>query len=262
MKFRLLLAVFVIALLLVSPVRAIGNGVPDGNGHPNVGAIAVEFEPGQKVFICSGSLASATVFLTAAHCLAFLPEIGVEASEVFVTFESNVLSARKFIQATAFHFDPLFGHDLGDLHDLGVIILPSRSTKGITPVVLPKAGLLDQMAQNGGLVGQEFVNVGYGVVPSIKGAPPSFSFDGERRVSTSLFQALDQAWLRLLMNTDATDLGGVCFGDSGSPHFLPGTNTIVATTTGGDAICRAENFNYRLDTEMARSFLRQFVTLP
>jgi V8-like Glu-specific endopeptidase len=262
MKFRLLLSIVALGLVFAAPAKAIGNGVPDGNGHPNVGAFAIEFEPGQKTIICSGSLASATVFLTAAHCLAFLPAFGIEPSQVFVTFESNALTATKFIQATAFHFDPLFGRDLGDLHDLGVIILPARSTKGIAPVALPKAGLLDQMAEKGGLVGQTFVNVGYGVVPSIKGGPPSFSFDGERRVSTSLFQALNPAWLRLLMNTDATGLGGVCFGDSGSPHFLPGTNTVVATTTGGDAVCRAENYNYRLDTEMARSFLGQFMALP
>jgi hypothetical protein len=157
---------------------------------------------------------------------------------------------------------PGFGHDLGDLRDLGVIILPKGSTTGINPATLPNAGLLDQMAANGGLVGQTFVNVGYGVIPSWKGAPPEFTFDGKRNVSTSLFQALTQTWLKLLMNNDATGLGGVCYGDSGSGHFLPGTSTIVATTTGGDAVCRAENYNYRLDTAAARDFLDDYVAVP
>jgi hypothetical protein len=64
------------------------------------------------------------------------------------------------------------------------------------------------------------------------------------------------------MNNDATGAGGVCYGDSGSGHFLPGTRTIVATTTGGDAVCRAENYNYRLDTAGARGFLDDYVTVP
>jgi hypothetical protein len=55
---------------------------------------------------------------------------------------------------------------------------------------------------------------------------------------------------------------GVCFGDSGGPHFLGDSNLVVATTSGGDAVCRAENHNYRLDTPQARAFLGQFVALP
>lgn len=261
MKTRALVAATVL-VLLAAPTTSAGVGVPDGNGHPNVGAIAVEFEPGARFVICSGSLVSPTVFLTAAHCLAFLPTLGIVPRQVSVTFASNALaSSAKYITATGFAFDPLFGHDLADLHDLGVITLPSRSTKGIAPASLPTAGLLDQMAEAGGLRDQLFENVGYGVVPTHKAAP-SFEFDGERRTSTSPFAALTQAWLKLLMNTDADAEGGSCFGDSGSPKFIAGTNTIVATTTGGDPVCRAENINYRLDTPAARAFLGGFVKLP
>jgi len=60
----------------------------------------------------------------------------------------------------------------------------------------------------------------------------------------------------------ATGDGGTCFGDSGGPNFLGSTNTIAATTITGDAVCRATNVDYRLDTASARSFLQQFVTLP
>jgi hypothetical protein len=73
---------------------------------------------------------------------------------------------------------------------------------------------------------------------------------------------LNPTWLRLLMNTDAGSEGGSCYGDSGSPKFVPRTNMIVALTTGGDRICRANNYNYRLDTSFAREFLGQFVDLP
>jgi len=49
------------------------------------------------------------------------------------------------------------------------------------------------------------------------------------------------------------------YGDSGSPQFVPGTNMIVSTTSGGDVNCRATNYTYRLDTAGAREFLGQFL---
>ena len=46
---------------------AITYGQPDGNKHPNVGALVGTFD-GQTYPYCSGTLISPTVFLTAAHC--------------------------------------------------------------------------------------------------------------------------------------------------------------------------------------------------
>ena len=37
---------------------------------------------------------------------------------------------------------------------------------------------------------------------------------------------------------------------------------MAATTITGDAVCRATNVDYRMDTASARAFLLQFVTLP
>jgi hypothetical protein len=258
-KTRLLFAGLGCLLVLATPAQAISNGTFDGNGHPYVGAVVYEFPDGKFVG-CSGTLIAPTVFLTAGHCLAFLPFEGLTADNLSVSFSPDTFAALNDIQADAYHVMPGFGHDLGDLRDLGVILL--ERSPGITPAILPKAGLLDQMAAKGMLVGKSFDNVGYGVQPSWKQGPPRFVFDGKRYFSTSPFQALTQTWLKLLMNNDATGEGGVCFGDSGSGHFLPGTRRIVATTTGGDPICRAENYNYRLDTPGARGFLDDFVTLP
>ena len=60
--------------------------------------------------------------------------------------------------------------------------------------------------------------------------------------------------------------GGTCYGDSGGPNFLGAgsteTNIVAATTITGDAMCRATNVVYRLDTASARSFLSRFVALP
>jgi hypothetical protein len=84
-------------------------------------------------------------------------------------------------------------------------------------------------------------------------------------VSTSPFQALEPAVLRLQGNVDATGQGGVCTGDSGGPRLLnvAGHDVAVAiVSTGGGHFCAGAdpNFNYRLDTPSARAFVSQFVT--
>ena len=65
------------------------------------------------------------------------------------------------------------------------------------------------------------------------------------------------------MNPSTGDAGG-CFGDSGGPHFLGGTqsNLIVSITVTGDSVCRATDKTYRLDTPSARDFLGDYVALP
>jgi hypothetical protein len=257
-------AVTTLLLLSVTPVRAISNGVIDTD-HPQVGAMGVQFEPGAAFFICSGTLIAPDVFLVAAHCVAGLSPF-VPPEHVVVTFDVNLFTASTLIPAIDYAFDPAFGRDAGDLHDLGVIILSRNVTEWngtpVVPATLPTAGLLDQMAARGGLRGTSFVNVGYGADPSFKGAPPSIEFDGYRKTSTSTFQGLTLTWLKLLMNSDATGEGGTCYLDSGGPKLVPGTNMIVAVQSAGDRICRAESFAYRLDTPQARGFLGQFVTLP
>jgi hypothetical protein len=63
-------------------------------------------------------------------------------------------------------------------------------------------------------------------------------------------------------NENATGDGGLCFGDSGSPQFLTGSWMVISVTSGGDVNCRANNYDYRLDTPQARQFLGQFLALP
>ena len=258
---------FSMMFFLAAPALAISNGVPDGNEHPNVGALFAEWNypgaPAGKFQVCSGVLIAPTVFLTAGHC--FPPPELIPLLNFYVTFDSQFNPVTgNFIMAQEVHVNPEFGHDLGDLHDLAVVILLEDDTTGITPAELPTFGMLGEMSEKCGLCEHDFVNVGYGVVPEWKKGPTRFlPSDGLRRMSTSPFMALTKSWLKLLMNNDATDQGGVCYGDSGGPHFLAQDSDIVAAiTTGGDTVCRALNFNYRLDTESARGFLCQFVTLP
>ena len=113
-------ATAICCLLVAGTAIAIGNGVPDGNGHPNVGLLAVGFEQNGvlKRFIdCSGSYAgprkggAGSVFLTAGHCVEFMPAAGIAGSQLWVTFDTNatfdpetgeVLGATTWHHATAF----------------------------------------------------------------------------------------------------------------------------------------------------------------
>src|ERR671936_1716345 len=87
------LALFAVAALAAlslaaGPAGAITFGQPDGNLHPNVGALLADWDdesPGPDI-LCSGTLIAPRVYLTASHCTAFLESEGI--SQVWVTFAS------------------------------------------------------------------------------------------------------------------------------------------------------------------------------
>jgi hypothetical protein len=273
-RFLIPLLVLVMCASLVTNVFAISNGEPDGNRHPMVGALFVDFDGDGAIsgfeLDCSGSYAgpsldgSYDVFLTAGHCLAFAPAFGI--TQFFVSFDNEVLDAdgpSGLIPSVEFYWDPAFGHDSGDYHDLGVVLLPQGSVTGIDPVQLPPLGYLDGLVKGGTLKDVVVEDVGYGVVPIWKQpGGTQFTFDGIRRTSMSLIKGLTKSNVLYNQNVDATGLGGLCYGDSGSPQFIVGTRMIISTTSGGDRNCRSNNYNYRLDTSVARAFLSQFLNLP
>jgi len=274
---RAFLVCTVIALVLSASMPAMGawGGIPDGNQHPMVGAMYADFNEDQQItwdeLVCSGSFAGPSkdggsqVFLTAGHCVAWAPDEGIDS--FWVSFDPDPQEGdgvpEGLIQASAFYWDPRFGHDASNCYDSAVLLLPTGSVVGVDPVVLPPAGYLDDLKASGALKGMVIELVGYGVVPSwhLPGGT-QFAFDGVRRTSSSVVIGLSKAWLRLFQNQNATGLGGVCFGDSGSPQFVPGTRMIVSTTSGGNGNCNANNYDYRLDTPGAREFLGQYLTLP
>jgi hypothetical protein len=202
------------------------------------------------------------VFVTAAHCVTGASQTPA-GTQFYVSFAPDLYAkGAKYIKATGYTYDPLYGHDEANLHDLAVIFLPPNATRGLTPYRLPTRGELDVLSARGALASAIFINVGYGTSASRTGIP-SFGYDGKRSMSESEFMGLQPYWLGLLMNTSATGLGGDCYGDSGGPKFLktnPGV--IYATVTTGDYNCRATSWDYRTDTDDARAFLGQFVTVP
>ena len=248
----------------VDAPNAIYGGEPTGaRQFASVGALLYDFDRNGIINgddeDCTGSLISATVFLTAAHCVEFFPK----NAQLYVSFAPDLYATGiKVIAATGFAFDPAYGHDNADLHDLAVVFLPAGATKGMTAYKLPVAGYLGAISAKGALSKATFYNVGYGTGNTATGVP-GFPYDGVRKVSVSEFSALEPNWLQLLMNTNATGTGGDCYGDSGGPKFLTSDpTTVLATVTTGDYVCRATTKDYRLDTPSARAFLGQFVALP
>jgi hypothetical protein len=109
---------------------------------------------------------------------------------------------------------------------------------------------------------QQFTSVGYGAY-EVTNQPGGhrYLYDDVRGVATGTLNSITPSWLRISMNP-ATGNGGTCYGDSGGPNFVGTRNIIAATTNTGDAVCRATNTVYRLDTDSARAFLRRFVFIP
>jgi V8-like Glu-specific endopeptidase len=253
-KLVLLAALGAATVTFTAVAFAITNGGPDGNGHPEVGALLAPHAFSDGTWEeCSGTLISPTVFLTAAHC-----DEGLD--RVAVTFDSTYNSKTGTTYWGTWHADPRYNQAQSDPHDVAVVVL-DKAVKGITPARLPKLGQLDSLK-----VGDGITSVGYGAQSVTMGAGgANFHYADIRYVATGSVNAMNASWIRASMNPSTGD-GGTCYGDSGGPNFLGAgrteTNIVAGTTISGDTPCRSTNVDYRLDTASARSFLGQYVTLP
>lgn len=237
-------------LVLTTTTNAITWGTPDHDQHPQVGALVGTFTSGTYPY-CSGTLISPTVFLTAAHC-----NIGI--STVYVTFDEQFIAENSTLYPGILYTNPLFSKRQNDPHDIAVVIFEEPITH-LTPAKIPMIGQFDDLN-----LSQKLTAVGYGGLEML---PPPFKntvYLDARYQSQSTLNAVNPSWLRLSQNP-ATGDGGACYGDSGGPNFLGAgaqeTNLIAGITITGDAVCRATNVIYRLDTESAHAFLSQFLPL-
>jgi hypothetical protein len=273
--FRYLIPAIVLAALISGArLHAISYGFVDStNAFPNTGAFIVKAPSGRIFPICSGTLIASNVFLTASHCTIFFEqELAPAGYTALVSFDNpipfgNLTSASTtLVTVTDVVTNPLYNRAQSDSQDIAVLLVDPAQTAGITPAVLPEAGLLDRLSEQNGLRDTVYTAVGYGVQDRINGGGQPFFEDRNpvpRMYAFSSFNSLNKGYIRLSMNP-ATGDGGTCFGDSGGPNFLTvnGTRTLVAITITGDAVCRATNVDYRLDTASARAFLAPFVALP
>jgi hypothetical protein len=241
-----------VVLAATVPGQTVTNGIPDGNGHPYVG-IALQAAPGGGFFVCSGAALSATKFLTAAHC--FDPSL-----PALVSYASQ--PPFPVVQGTV-HNHPGWCIGCGpglqgfDTHDVAVITLDAPVNPGAF-AALPAPGLVDSLP-----MGTEADIVGYGVQGFIRGdGPPQQIFTAIRYFAPSLLiqshNRSSDEFIKLTANP-AKGKGGVCFGDSGGPDILSGTNVILAVNsyvTNGN--CAGVTYSNRVDLPEILSFINSF----
>ena len=268
------IGVFILAMsllsasLLLSPkASAITYGFVDSNNtFRNTGAFIVKSPTTGQIFpICSGTMITDNVFLTASHCtLFYTQDLAPEGFVAYVSLDQSIpfgaLTSNKTTLLAVAHVvtNPNFNQSQSDSGDIGALIL-ERNVRGVTPAVLPSCGLLNQLAAQNGLKNAVFTNAGYGLQNRVVGGGVPFFQDINpvpRMFSFSSFNSLNGGNLHLSQNP-STGNGGTCFGDSGGPNFLTvnGQQLIVSITITGDSVCRSTNVAYRLDTVSAQGFL-------
>ena len=233
--------------------QLISNGQPTGSAYGGVGVVLIDQGgDGSINFLCSGSLISPTVLLTAGHCI-----LG-PGTVYYISFAPDVLPlppvSALIPSTTAFASTD---------DDIGVIILPAGSTTGIPVYDLPTLGLLDELNERGGLARDRAVVVGYGV-SRLQGMETS-GLDGVRKVATAKIQTLAGSFIFIAGAQGESSHGSICFGDSGGPMFLANgdPNTIVGVNVAVRHFgCQGYAVEVRLDTPTALAFLGQYVTTP
>ncbi len=282
----LVLATMALASLLAGGVaQAIINGEPDRGpkAHPYVGALVSvpdsgEFK-GQRIPVCSGTLISPRVFLTAGHCTDFLTK---EDLPTYVSFDPTYKpGASKVVPATSYtHPRFCFPDDKADCtppgrpeivgtlirdlrYDVGVAVL-DEPVRMATYGTLPEAGLVDTLKE-----GQRFTTVGYGAngfdidsEPSLQ--PQPFPLDDRYRATVRLLDTRDPAVGEMLVKTTGASLikgkgEASCFGDSGGPLFVGDQQTVVGVTSFHIApLCRGPGYYQRVDLPRVLTWVRSF----
>lgn len=262
--------------LAASTAQAITFGEPDGNAHPSVGAIIVNFDeipyPGWSGYNewCTTTLVAPRVAVTAAHCTVDLQAAGYPSAEkdIWVSFaEDPVPKPKTWNRVTAIITHPQY-HQMQnpsgswgamvDPHDIAVLVF-EKPVK-ITPSKLAPVGFLDSLVPS---LGQgtdtaDFLAVGYGGQLDPDYPNPVIVYYDTRYAAWMGYMNLFGAWLQMSQNPHLDD-GGTCYGDSGGPTFwvdAQGRETLVALTSWGDTPCVAEGFYYRTDTAGAWSFMQ------
>lgn len=237
----------VAAGVVAASALAVVNGKPDGNVHPYVG-VAVSPQTG---VLCSGSLLSATVFVTAGHCFADGSMVLVDVQESLAN--DNLTTAVPGIVTV----DPNFGAvgnglSGSDRNDIAVVtLLGGGLSVDRYAVPPPKAGYDDTLPKN-----QQVDIVGYGV------QDPHSNVAGTRLSAQAKIIAGGGATGSefLKISSSPGQGGATCFGDSGGPDLQAGTDTILAISSyGASATCSAVDYSQRLDTPEALSFLSGFL---
>ncbi len=281
----LVLATMALAILLAGGVaQAIINGEPDRGpkAHPYVGAYVAKVGGGELLPVCSGTLISPRVFLTAGHCTEF--EIEKDRPAYVSIDPTYKQGSSRLIKGTPYlhpkycfptpedkgkcrlppKYPEIWGAPLRVIrYDVGVVVL-EEPVKMATYGALPEAGLVDTLKE-----GQRLTTVGYGVnrfdIDREPPLPPEPVFlDDRYRATVRLLNTNDPAVGEMFVKTTGVSLikgkgESSCFGDSGGPLFVGDQQTAVGVTSFGIApLCRGPGYYQRVDLPRVLKWVRSF----
>jgi hypothetical protein len=231
-------------------VAAITNGQPDDGQHPYVGLLVFdvydpELEMNVPAWRCSGALIAPDVVLTAGHCADGAVAARVWFNEKLQDEDGNFLvpdypwGGVVAIEGTP-HTNPDYrspenpygggnGLPAFSYRDVGVVVL-DEPVVGLPMAELPEVGLVDTLKNK-----TDVDLVGYGVQEQVHGGGPPFwvglrvrLYAPSQFVSGKFVHAAE--FMRLSMNPGGGK-GGLCFGDSGGPDLLGGTDKVLAVNS-------------------------------
>jgi len=272
---RLSVAVLVSALLVLAlgaPASAVTNGGPDGDNHPYVGLLVFDDENG-PAWRCTGALLSPTLVLTAGHCTDGAVAARLWLDEVVQGNPEYPFSGTTSYDGVPYTYpgytspgNGLVGFSYGDV---GVVVLsePVPTEVVSTYADLPSANLVAGLPK-----GTTVDFVGYGVQyqAQIKGKdlpqpPPYYRWTGvkDRMYSygsllSGNFRISDDV-IKVTMNPGGGS-GGTCFGDSGGPDLLGGTDTVLAVNSFVTNVnCGGVGYDTRVDLPERLAWINGFL---
>jgi len=276
----------ILLLATVGVASAITNGEPDAGKHPYVGLLVFDIydeDSGENVpaWRCSGALIAPDVVLTAGHCTE-----GAVAARVWfdedVTYDAIPYPLYPYggPGSGAIEGTPYLNPDYGvgnpygggnglpafSYRDVGIVVLDEDADVGGF-ATLPTAGLVDTLKNKAAI---DFVGYGVQYQAQVPGSelpqpPPYYRWTGPRvrmyapsaMVSGKFVHSAE--YMKLALNPGGGS-GGTCFGDSGGPDLLGGSNTVLAVNSYVTNVnCSGVGYSSRVDIPEVLEWIEGFL---